>query len=86
MKYGSVNYMLAYLDADQIARRQARACKKFLCRIKNKAIRTFCKALKHEMVDDPECHEFNIPKKVCYLMKIGAREYRFLRYKALRLI
>ena len=74
-QYGSVNWMLAQLDAEYIAERRAKASKRFFRRIKNPALKRFCQALKHEMVHDPECHEWNIPKKVSSRLKIGLRTY-----------
>ena len=74
-QYGSVNWMVARLDAEYIAYRKARACDRFFRRIKNPALKRFCQALKHEMVHDPKCHEFNIPKKVSSRLKIGLRMY-----------
>ena len=74
-QYGSVNWMLARLDAEYIAERRAKASKRFFRRIKNPALKRFCQALKHEMVHDPECHEWNIPKKVSSRLKIGHTSY-----------
>ena len=79
-QYGSVNWMLARLDAEYIAERRAKASKRFFRRIKNPALKRFCQALKHEMVHDPECHEWNIPKKVSSRLKIGrAMYFRYLQ-------
>ena len=85
-QYGSVGAMLAYLDREAIEYRKARACDRFFRRIENPTLREFCQALKHEMIHDPKCHEFNIAKKVRYRMKISQAEYYLLRNKAIFLI
>ena len=61
----------------------ARACDKFFRRLENPVLRRFCQALKHEMIHDPKCNEFNIAKKVANRLKIGLRQYRKLRYECL---
>ena len=74
-QYGSVNWMLDQLDAEEIAYRRARACDKFFRRIKNPTLKRFCQVLKHEMIPDPKCNEFNIREKVCSRLKIGHTTY-----------
>ena len=75
--------MYRYLDRETIAERRSKNCKRFFRRLESPALKRFCSALKYEMEHDPECHEWNISKKVCSLLEIGARQYERLRYEAL---
>ena len=85
-QYGSVGAMLAYLDREAIAEYRRKSAKRFFRCIKNQTLRLFCETLKHEMIHNPECHEWNISKKVRYRMKISQAEYYLLRNKAIFLI
>ena len=70
----SVAAMVAYLDREAIAKAMRKRAKKTL-RPLPPHLRHFAQTLKYEMLRDPECHEWNIRKKVVSRLKIGRRMY-----------
>ena len=67
--------MYRFLDREAIEQRRYKNSRKFFRSLPSKSLRQFAKALKHEMVHDPECNESNIPQKVMARLKIGRRMY-----------
>jgi len=74
-RYGSVAWMLRNLDREEVDRNRNRCIKRQLRKIHDARLRHFAQALVHEILHDPECHEWNIREKVISRRKIGRASY-----------